>query len=304
MLVIKFCVRGSQITWIVNDNWVMVVSFLLTMVTGIAYRRFKNSSKTIQIPNKKGGAFIDGCIEPDSIYELVDRPLEIVLKRMLNLPPEAGPIVISVPLLILGYIVSREPIKLGSILGVNFFVDKFKNLAVKTGVGIVAGSVFFFSPVGVISLSSALITGAIIFSVAQGIGQFDCDNLVSKVTMERVLQEKPIGFADTPPGKTPKVFIKGSEETELYVPNHNDKGSCSSEYKQVKIKKPNMILLKTEIQTQIHRKCEREYVPLKERTKTLADLKREYSGENREKAEPYIKRYEGRRKRIMDERVE
>jgi hypothetical protein len=78
------------------------------------------------MPNQKGGAFIDDWIEPDSIYELVDRPLEIVLKQILNLPPEAGPVVISVPLLILSYIVSREPIKQVTILGVSFFVDKFK----------------------------------------------------------------------------------------------------------------------------------------------------------------------------------
>jgi hypothetical protein len=43
---------------------------------------------------------------------------------------------------------------------------------------------------------------------------------------------------------------------------------------------------------------------LKERTKTLADLKKEDSTENREKAAPYIKRYEERRKGIINKRVE
>lgn len=86
---------------------------------------------------------MDNCIEPDSIYELVDLALEIVLKQMLNLPPEAGPVVISVPLLILSYIVSRQPVKQVIILGISLFVDKFKSLAVKTGIGIVIGSVFF-----------------------------------------------------------------------------------------------------------------------------------------------------------------
>ena len=53
-------------------------------------------------------------------------------------------------------------------------------------------------------------------------------------------------------------------------------------------------------QTQIYRKCDKEFVPLKERTKTLSDLKKQDSTENREKAAPYIKRYEDSRKRIMN----
>ena len=300
LLVIKFVIRGAKITWIVNDNWIIFISFLLTMLTGIAYRRIKNSNKKIKMPNPKGGTFIDDCIEPDSIYELVDRPLEIVLKQMLDLPPEAGPMVISVPLLILSYIVSRQPVKQVTILGVSLFADKFKSLAVKTGLGIVGGSIFFFTPVGVVSLTSTLLTGAIIFNVAQGISSIECNDFVSKVTMERVSQEKTVGFLETLPEKTPKVFIKGNEDTELYIPIHKDNGSCSSEYKQIEIKKSSIKLLKAE---KIHRKCEREYLPLKERTKTLADLKKEDSTENREKAAPYIKRYEDRRKRIINERV-
>jgi hypothetical protein len=50
---------------------------------------------------------------------------------------------------------------------------------------------------------------------------------------------------------------------------------------------------------QIHRKCEKTYVPLNQRTKTLDDLKKEDSTENREKVAPYIKRYEDRRRRII-----
>jgi len=144
MLLIKFALRGAKITWVVNDNWIMLISFLLTMVTGIAYRRrIKNLNKKIKMPNSRGGTYIDDCLDPDSVYELVDSSLEIVLKQMLNLPPEAGPVVISVPLLILSYIVSRQPVKQVTILGVSLFADKFKSLAVKTGIGIVSGSIFF-----------------------------------------------------------------------------------------------------------------------------------------------------------------
>ena len=84
MLVIKFAIRGSKITWFVNDNWIMFISFLLTMVTGLGFRKIKNSNKKIKITNLKVGDFIDKCINPDSIYELVDPTLEIVVRQMLK----------------------------------------------------------------------------------------------------------------------------------------------------------------------------------------------------------------------------
>jgi hypothetical protein len=80
-------------------------------------------------------------------------------------------------------------------------------LVIKTGIGIVSGSIFFFIPIGVVSLTSTLLAGAIIFNVAQGISDFECNNLVSKVTMERVSQEKNIGFLETLPEKTKSTLI-------------------------------------------------------------------------------------------------
>ena len=61
--------------------------------------------------NLRGGRFIDDCIKPDSIYEVLDPGSEIVIKQMLNFPLYSGPVVISVPILILSYLVSYQPIK-------------------------------------------------------------------------------------------------------------------------------------------------------------------------------------------------
>jgi hypothetical protein len=55
VLTVKFAIRGAQITWFVNENWIMVISFLLTMGTAITYRKIKNSKKKIQMSNPKGG---------------------------------------------------------------------------------------------------------------------------------------------------------------------------------------------------------------------------------------------------------
>ena len=302
MILIKFVRKGVHYTWIVNDNWVMLLSFLLTMGIGIIFRRIKNSNKEIKMSNLRGGKFIDNCIEPDSVYEVLDPALEIVIKQMLDVPPAFGPVVISVPVLILSYIVSRQPIKQITILGVSVFVDRVKSLAVRTAIGVGSGSVFFILPVGVVSLTSALLAGAIAFNVAQDITNFECNKLVSKVTMERDSEGKAIGFLERPPEKNPRVFIKDNEDIEIYFPSLNKNEYCFSESKQ-KVEKSNVRGAITEPQNQIHRKCEKEFVPLKERTKTLADLRKQDSTENREKAAPYIKRYEDRRKRIMNKRV-
>jgi hypothetical protein len=182
---------------------------------------------------------------------------------MLNLRPEAGPIIISVQLFILSYIVSRQAIKQMTILGISFFVDEFKILAVKTAVGIFTGLIFFFVPVEIVSLTSTVINAIIIVNVAD----FDCNNFVSKVTMDRVSQEKPIGFLETFSEKITKVFIKGTEDLELYVPIYNDNSFCFSEYKQVEVKKHDST---------------------------------DYS----EKAVPYINRYGDRRGHITNKKVE
>lgn len=69
------------------------------------------------------------------------------------------------------------------------------------------------------------------------------------------------------------------------------------------MEKSNVRVVITEPQHQIHQKCEKKFVSLKKRTKTLADLKKQDSTENREKAAPYVKRYEDCRKRIMNKRI-
>ena len=299
MILIKFARKGVHYTWLINENWVMVISFLLTMGIGVVVRRIKNSNKEIKMSNLRGGNFIDECIEPDSVYEVLDPALEIVIKQMLNLPPAFGPVVISVPVLILSYVVSQQPIKQITILGVSVFVDRVTSLGVKAAIGVGSGAVFFILPVGVVSLTGALLAGAIAFNVVQGITNFECDNLVSKVIMERSSEGKAIGFLERPPEENPRVFIKDNEDIELYFPSPNKNEYCVSESKQ-KVEKSN---LRTEQpQTQIYRKCDKEFVPLKERTKKLSDLKKQDSTENREKAAPYIKRYEDRRKRIMNKR--
>jgi hypothetical protein len=117
--------------------------------------------------------------------------------------------------------------------------------------------------------------------------------------MEKVASDKVIGFLETLPDKSPRIFIKGDEEAEIYILDRATNDVCVSEFKPLEIKKSS---LRPETQHHIIRKCEKKYVPLNERTKTLNDVKKNDSTENREKASPYIERYQNRRKQIRGER--
>lgn len=301
MISIQFYIRGTKVTWFINDNWVILISFLLTLLVStackIVFRKIKQLNKKTEIPNPKGGeGFIDQCIEPDSAYELVDPALQLTVRRMLDIPSEKGPLIISVPVLILAYLVRYQPLKQVGLLGLKMVVENYKIVAVKAGTGTVTGVLAAFLPVSPIpKLCGIAATLIFVASTINGIDSLECSSVVSKLAHERVYENKEIPkeihFVETPPEKTPKIFIKGSKEVEIYGPTKNkNENVCSSEYKP-------------EVVPRVNRNCKKEYIPLKDRTKTWADLKREDSTENRNQAKRYIERYEKRRKKIMNERV-
>jgi hypothetical protein len=221
------------------------------MLAGVAYRKMRIKYSRIEsiVPSPKGGAlFIDDSIAPGAIYELVDPYLTIIIKRMLDTPLVVGPIVISVPVLIASYIVSRQRLKQLTILGLSLATDHIKSLAIKTAIRIVAGSAFFCVEIEFLSVISTAFGFILLSTVAYKIFTVDCDTLLLKVPMEHVSQGKSIGYIETPTEKSPKVFIKGSEETEIYIPDKNANAVCES---RVDESKP---------QIRIHRTCEKDYV--------------------------------------------
>ena len=80
IFIVKFVIRRTKVTWFIDNNWIMLFSFLLTTTVGIIFRKIKNSNKKIKLSNSAGGDFVDKCIEPDSVYEIVDPVLEIIVK--------------------------------------------------------------------------------------------------------------------------------------------------------------------------------------------------------------------------------
>ena len=299
LLVIKFVVRGSQVIWFIDNNWVAFLAFLLTMSMGVIFRRVKSWNQRVRMPNLTGGDSIADCIEFDGIYEVIDPGLEIIIKQMLNIGSKTGPVIISVPVLIISYLVAQQPIKQMTILGVDVFVNQIKNLVIKTVVGIACGSIFFFTPAGLVGLSSALISGAIIFNIARGINHIECNNFVSKVPTERLSSGRKISFLERPAENNSRVFIKDKESIVLYSPYTTENKSCYLEDKLIEVSDSNLDKTKTKINRKYEKKCG----PLKERTKTMADLVKHDPTTTRNNAESKIKIFEENRKRIPNQKI-
>lgn len=302
-IIIKFAIRGTKITWLVNDNWVIFISFLLTLVISKIYNRFKNGKTEIKLPNPKGGAFVDNCIESDLIYELVDTSVAITIRQMLDLPSQYGPVVVSVPVLILGYIVAYQPFNQVKIMGVNFVFEKIKNAALKAAVGTAGGfsALTLVGTLPLVSVTGAVLSLAIMLNIGFQVMDFECGSVVSVMNGQQLPSGKSVGFLDPLPNNSPKVYIQGSKDVEPYVLGSG--GSCSAEYKQTEVVKTNVRPVTREPQIEVDKKCIQKYLPLNKRTKTYNDIRKEDSTEKREQAEPYIQRYEKRRKKIMEERV-
>lgn len=253
--------------------------------------------------NPKGGAsFIDECIDPNSVNELVDDGLGIVIRKMLDLTSSEGPLIITTPVLILAYIVYKKPFHQATILGVSFYTDHIFDLAIKTGTGVTGGLIALYLQLGLVTLTGAIFAVGIAANVAAG--NFKCENFVSTLPIDRQAIERPISYLDVNSEVIPpKIYIKGSKENQLYIFSAPGRQVCYSEL-EVEKAPLNPFKTRTEKPPVLKRKCytERDYVPLELRTKTLSDLKKDDISKDRAKAAPYIKRYEARRERIRNER--
>jgi hypothetical protein len=300
LITVKFSRNQIDYTWFVSDNWAGVISFLLTLSLVLIYKKFfKKKNNPKKLPNPRGGErFIDECIDPDSVYEIVDPASEIIVKnkKLLKLPTSAGPIIISSQVLIVAYIASQKIITRFNMFGFQFYIDQVKDVGLKTLIGSLSAGIFFFTPLNISSFLCAVLGVSMALNIVTN--PISCDDFLSKLPSEKIeLVEKKkitISYIDEYPETKPKIYMKGSEKNELYINRELEPLKTEKCYSEVSISKTG--ISQTPV---ISRKCKKEYVPLKHRTKTLADIKEENSSD---RAEPYIKRYQQRRERIRNNR--
>lgn len=183
-------------------------------------------------------------------------------------------------------------------------------------IGIVGGIVIVSNPVGLASLTSGILILALGASII--LGDVKCSEFLISLPKEQIEhtlpnRNQPAKYAsfveDTTPvgGRGSQIIVKTNEEIELYTPLENSDSICTSDFIDVPgVKKPNIWQAFREPGNKpkprlIRRKCQREYVPLNQRTKTLSGLKFEDTTHNKQRAEPAIKRFQRRRAQILKE---
>lgn len=80
---------------------------------------------------------IDKCLDPKEVYKIIDAGVEIVVRRMLDLPRGFGPVVINGPVLIIAYWVSIQAVKTATIAGVDVVATQFLNDVLRVALGLV-----------------------------------------------------------------------------------------------------------------------------------------------------------------------
>lgn len=315
MLIIKFVFRGCQYTWFVHPNYALYLSFLLTVIAGVTFRTFKSKKKNTPLfseGEKKtfrsplGGALsIIDCIDPDDVYEVVDPSVELIVRRMIKALSKPKTEIVTPPVFIMAYSISRTLLNTYKLLGFTFCTDVALDVGLKIALGITTGSVFFMLPFGLMSLTSAIIGLAVATNLSFETLTLRCEDIIRKLPVERYQQdqrERPVVFLDSPADKAPKILMKDRDEIEIYSPVFDKDAPCvteapidllealEEEENASKASKP-----KKQKPTVLKRTCRRKYVPLSQRTKTLADLKSENTYQNKELADASIEKYEDKR---------
>lgn len=309
-------------TWFVDDRWAGIVSFLLTVVFYLLSKGIYNlfskdiypyflKKNTKKLPNPKGGAnSIDECIDPGHPYLIVDPELVLLIKRIVKQPfvdqvmkhigkqPAAsGAMVVSSSVFIVAYVMSQEPIFRLSFGGIKFYTDQAFRVLINVVVGMLSGgTAIYMIPAFYLKVPSVILALVGVWFVTNIVNTpINCDDFLVKLPSEKVeiVENNPerITYLDNYDEKKFKVYMEAETETTekntLWIPIASE---CSSEVSKTMNQKDPII----------DRKCQKKYVPLKYRTKTLADLNLQKN--TYENAEPYIQRYQERRERIRANR--
>lgn len=308
MILIKFVRKGIQYTWFVNENWIAILVFSIILLGGVTVRIFRPKKQKItdKMLPPRGGMNIIDCLEPEKTYELVDEAVKLAFRQNLNegATRGPGPVIIKAGVFIYSYLMANKQINSFLFSGLEIYVTSIRDLALKSGTAAtlaMALLIYFGTAVSASILGSLVV--AITITIASN--SLNCSDFVRELPQTRIergttdLPVQTAVFLDEPQDlSNNRVFIVDNEETRIYVPQKTEYESCSEVYLEVENINPTIpwqqMYRKTEI---VQRKCysDRKYVPLKARTKTMEDLKKDDVSKRREITEGYSQQYEKKR---------
>lgn len=313
MVIVKFVRNHKIYTWVISDNFVSFCIFFLVLLGGTIIRIFRSKKNNQQLLSEtnnqqflsdtRGGTDIISCLEPNQVYELLDPALKLILRKNFKQGRSVGPVLINVGVFLYSWFtLKNNPIISVIIKGVEISITNLGTILLKSGI---SGSLamlllnYFGTQLLMSSLGGLLFGMIIAFNISNRI---NCNDFVRQLPQSKIGNEKVV-FLDEPPERlNDKIFIVANEETKIYVPKQNDYEWCSEETDEAYLEIENInpvipwqrFYQKEKI---VHRKCysDRKYVPLKSRTKTLQDLKKDEFSKRREMTETYVEKFENKR---------
>jgi hypothetical protein len=292
---------GIRYTFYINDNWIVLVTFILTCTTvSLIKRKWK---KTKLLPHTRGGSFIEDCIKSDTTYEVIDDELKGIIKRLVEDESikgvlkqiffPKGTLVITSYLLFLAQVIKAKanPASQISRLGLDLAMKNLKNTGIRVG-GTLVFATFgtILIPTLITKLLFLLMSSASILLIGIMMRQLDCSKLVRElpqvpISIEQIMSSGNSNhyLLDIPKQHLDQtVLLKDfqySEESKVYILETTKTEVCDTQIARF---------------NRISQKCdsEKRYRPMNEMRRSEKDILRWDSRDNTDEANLIQTNYE------------
>jgi hypothetical protein len=292
---------GTRYTLYINDNWIVLITFIVTCTTvSLIKRKWK---KPKMVPQTRGGSLIEDCIKSDTTYEVIDDELKGIIKRLVEDESiigflkqtffPKGTLVINPYLLFLAQVIKAKanPASQLSRLGLDLAMKNLKNTVIRVG-GTMVFATFgtILIPTLIAKLLFLLMSSTSILLIGIMMRQLDCSKLVRElpqvpIPIEQIMSS---GNSDHYLLDIPKqhldqtVLLKDfqySEESKVYILETTKTEVCDTQIARF---------------NRISQKCdsEKRYRPINEMRRTEQDILRWDSSDNTDEANLIQTNYE------------
>ncbi|QXE46150.1 hypothetical protein IV203_000072 (plastid) [Nitzschia inconspicua] len=314
------------ITWFVDEKWISIICFLIGYISSILFVAYLSKRKQRQnvLDIKSGGVDLDYCIQPDKVYEIVDSKLANAVRVMLG--KTKGLLVVEPAVAIIAsFLANKFKFQIAN-LGFNIIINNAQSVTINGSshwlAGALSGTTMYWILQMLLKTSIAMTS---VLSIGVGLSAFFGVNLLVKSNeCKQLVEEVPqalIYLRDNKPVSIPTLdFGTNLDPTRTFINGQlpSQKAIYKKEQQLFNCESPqkvNSLLHRSSpemrLDPMIKRRCRTElnYVPLSQRTRTIADLKNYDDTSLRNEAKPSIDRYDrkakefqARRLRIMENR--
>lgn len=314
-IIIQFQIRGIHYHLEIHENYSLLLGILagsliqiIIIVVRFVFKNLKRIFKNLntrsrRIKKIRGGDrqfSINKCFDPEEVYQIINGELSATIRRILD-SPLSCPLIIACELAIFGCIVKifGPTFRLG-LSGFEISIPyraktlaKFVISAVL--VPIITKSLINFSPtfslpiLAVIALSNSLLLGPINF-----------EKFITPVPYPNTLNVSEIRYIDIPEVKKLILMQDLSNKDKSTIPDGMIYNQCSTEklVQKASFVRNSLFFANPEKEVPHFYSKKISFKPLSQRTKTLADLKREDESNVHDEAQSQINNYKQNQQKL------